>query len=104
MKPSVGKHVNQSTCGLAPTNNQRCGEFDHDGASMVITSADFNLSKAAIGKVENNAFPKCLRCNLDPDAVGPEVAGWSDVLGSGGERVNRAVCQSAVVGACVYAP
>jgi hypothetical protein len=104
MKPSVGKLMTASTCGLAPTNNQRCGEFDHDGLGPTVGAGDFNLSKAAIGKVENTSFPKCARCNLDPDGAGPEVPGWSNLLGSGGERVNRAVCQSALAAVCTYAP
>jgi hypothetical protein len=104
MKPSVGKLMTASNCGLAPTNNQRCGEFDHTGVGPTVGADDFNLSKAAVGKVENTAFPKCARCNLDPDGAGAEVAGWSNVLGSGGERVNRAVGQWAVALVCTYAP
>jgi hypothetical protein len=68
-----------------------------------VAAPDFNLSKTSIGKVENTAFPKCARCNLDPDGTGPEPPGWSNVIGPGA-RPNRAVCQSAVPGACVYAP
>ena len=43
--------MTQSNCGLAPTNNQRCGEFDHNGAGAVVDSTDFNLAKAAVSKL-----------------------------------------------------
>ncbi len=48
--------------------NQRCGEFDHDepgptgSTGAVVTAADFNLTKAAVGKVINTTFPKCTAC------------------------------------------
>jgi hypothetical protein len=58
-KASVGETVNSSTCGLAPTNNQPCQEFDHTESGPVILATDFNLSKAAVGKTEATAFPNC---------------------------------------------
>jgi hypothetical protein len=84
--------VTATTCNSGPY----CGEFDHDGAGAVITASDFNLTKAAVGKVEATDFPKCAAC--------AQGAGWSNVLGSGGERAGRPVCQSAVAGLCAYAP
>jgi hypothetical protein len=95
MKASVGKLVTASNCGLAPANNQRCGEFDHDGAGTAITAADFNLTKAAVGKLISTTFPKCAACT--------QGTGWSNTLGPDA-RPGRPVCQSAVAGACMYAP
>ncbi len=103
--PSPGL-MTASSCGAtvgAPPGeggsgaNQRCGEFDHDGSGAVVTAADFNLSKAAVaaGGVINPNFPKCSQCT--------QGTGWSNVLGPGA-RVGRPICQSAVAGACVYAP
>jgi hypothetical protein len=96
MKASVGKLVSASSCGaVAPGgsgNTQRCGEFDHDGAGATVTAADFNATKANVGKVLGT---KCAACT--------QGTGWSNVLGPGA-RVGRPVCQSAVAGACVYAP
>ncbi len=72
--PSAGL-VTQSTCGATTGpppageggsgSGQRCAEFDHDGSGAVITSADFNLSKAAVaaGGLINTNFPKCASCN-----------------------------------------
>jgi hypothetical protein len=95
MKASVGKLMTLSTCGLAPANNQRCGEFDHNDAGATVTADDFNLTKTAVGKLENTAYPKCAACTVG--------TGWSNVIGPGA-RAGRPVCQSAVAGACVYAP
>jgi hypothetical protein len=101
MKASIGRPMTASNCGASTPagsgNTQRCGEFDHDGAGAAVTATDFNLAKVALGKLLSNpSFAKCAAC-----AAG---TGWSNVLGSGGERAGRAVCQSAVAGACVYAP
>jgi hypothetical protein len=93
MKASVGELVSTSGCGTA--NDQRCGEFDHDGAGLAIASTDFNLTKAAVGKVISSAFPKCAACT--------QGTGWSGVLGPEA-RLGRPICQSAIAGACVYAP
>jgi hypothetical protein len=92
MKANVGRLVTATTCNLGPY----CGEFDHDGVGAVITPSDFNLSKAALGEIEATDFPTCDACSVG--------AGWSNVLGSGGERAGRPVCQSAVAGLCTYAP
>lgn len=96
IKASLGKLMTASNCGLAPANNQRCGEFDHDEAGPVVTASDFNLAKAAVGKVINTAYPKCVACS--------QGTGWSNSVGTGGERLGRPVCQSDVPGVCVYAP
>ncbi len=100
--PSPGL-MTQNSCGATAAEGgsgatQQCAEFDHDGAGATLTAADFNLSKAAVAKggVINTNFPKCTAC-----AVG---TGWSSTLGSGGERANRAVCQSAVAARCTFAP
>ncbi len=104
--PSAGL-LTQSSCGATAGNPpageggsgaaQRCGEFDHDEIGAVITAPDFNLSKAAVaaGGVINTNFPKCSQCT--------QGTGWSNVLGPGA-RLGRPVCQSAVAGACIYAP
>jgi hypothetical protein len=92
MKANVGRLVTATTCSSGPY----CGEFDHDSVGSVITASDFNLTKAAVGKIEATDFPTCAAC-----AVG---TGWSNALGSGGERIGRPVCQSAVAGQCAYAP
>jgi hypothetical protein len=42
--------------------NQQCAEFDHDESGVVITASDFNLTKAAVGKVIATTFPKCADC------------------------------------------
>jgi hypothetical protein len=94
MVASISRPVTQSTCGSAA--DQRCGEFDHDGIGAGIGAGDVSLLVPAIGKSIAVHFPKCSAC-----ATG---AGWSNSLGSGGERLGRPVCQSAVPGACVYAP
>ncbi len=116
MKFSVAKGMTLNTCGAtvgAPPagqggsgNDQQCGEFDHDGVGAAVVAPDFNLARAAVGAgLIDVTFPKCARCNLDPDgAAGAEVPGWSNTIGSGGESANRAVCQSAVATRCVYAP
>ncbi len=104
--------MTQNSCGATAAEGgsgatQQCAEFDHDGAGAAVTAADFNLSKAAVAKggVINTNLPKCARCSLDPDgAAGPDTPGWSNTLGSGGERANRAVCQSAVPARCTFAP
>jgi peptidyl-prolyl cis-trans isomerase A (cyclophilin A) len=105
--PTAGL-MTQTTCGAsagAPPlgeggsgASQRCGEFDHDGLGASITSADFNLARAAVaagGLIEAN-FPKCAACSVG--------AGWSNLVGTAGARVGRPICESAVAGACVYAP
>jgi cyclophilin family peptidyl-prolyl cis-trans isomerase len=105
--PSAGL-MTQTTCGasagMPPLGEggsgagQRCGEFDHDGLGASITAADFNLAKAAVaagGLIEAN-FPKCAACSVG--------AGWSNLVGTAGARVGRPICESAVAGACVYAP
>ncbi len=96
IKASVGKLVSASNCGAAPTDNQRCGEFDHDQAGAAVSAGDFNQAKGAVGKVISTTYPKCAACSVG--------TGWSNVLGSGGERIGRPVCESAVAGACQYAP
>jgi hypothetical protein len=90
-KASVSKLMTQSNCGLAPTNNQRCGEFDHNGAGAVVDSTDFNLAKAAVSKLISTTFPKCAACNppFSPPLSGAPVAG-------------RPICETAVSGACPY--
>jgi hypothetical protein len=100
--PSAGL-VTQNTCGGTVAEGgtgatQQCGEFDHDGAGLSVTTTDFNMTKAALalGGLINTNFPKCTAC-----AVG---TGWSNTIGSGGERVGRPVCQTAVAGRCVFAP
>jgi hypothetical protein len=88
MKPSVGKLMTASNCGLAPTNNQRCGEFDHDGVGPAVSSADFNLAKGAIGKTEATTYPKCAACNPP----------FSNTLAIGA-TLGRPICEGP---ACVY--
>jgi hypothetical protein len=78
----------------ADGRGNRC-DFDYNNLGAVIDASDFNAVKAAVGKIVNNAFPKCAACT--------QGTGWSNVLGPGA-RVGRPVCQSAVAGACVYAP
>jgi hypothetical protein len=53
----------------------------------VVNVVDFNLAKAAVGKVEAAAFPTCAACTL---ALGP----WSTVLTGAAPLVGRPVCQS----------
>jgi hypothetical protein len=97
MKASVGKLMSGTNCGQTVAaggsgNTQRCGEFDHDGLGTTVTSTDFNSTKAAFGKTLGT---KCAAC-----AVG---TGWSNTIANGA-TAGRPVCQSAVAGACVYAP
>jgi hypothetical protein len=94
MKASVGHLVSRSDCGTVAAT--RCSLFDHDGAGAVVVAADFNAARAAVGRAEDSAFPKCAACSLGE--------GWSGALGSGGERWGRPVCRSAVPERCVYAP
>jgi hypothetical protein len=100
MRGSIGKSVLQSTCGSPPPGGsgaaQRCGEFDHDGLGTLVSASDVGLFRDAIGKAQATYYPKCSACTQGP--------GWSNALGTGGERAGRPVCQSAVAGACAYAP
>jgi hypothetical protein len=98
MKASVGKLMSASNCGQTVAlggsgNTQRCGEFDHDGGGATVTATDFNATKAALGKVLG---ARCAACSVG--------TGWSNTIDSAGARLGRPVCQSAVAGACVYAP
>jgi hypothetical protein len=100
--PSAGL-VTQNTCGGTVAEGgtgatQQCGEFDHDGAGVSVTTTDFNMTKAALalGGLINTNFPKCTACTVG--------TGWSNTIGSGGERLGRPVCQTAVAGRCVFAP
>ncbi len=92
-KAALGKNLSLLTCNAAS-----CGEFDHnqDGLSIV-SVAEVNLAKGNLGKSTNptlnTTVATCANCSLDPDGVGPQPAGASNVLGSGGERVGRPVCQ-----------
>jgi len=85
-KASFGKGVSLSTCGLAPANNQRCGEFDHSGGGLSIDATDFNLAKAAFGKAAGQ--PKCAACTPP----------FSNTLAVGA-TVGRVVCEGV---ACTY--
>jgi len=92
--PTAGL-VTQNTCGATAGEggtgaSQRCGKFDHDGAGLAVSIADFNIAKAAFqaGGLINTNFPKCPACNSP----------WSRPIGDvGGAPVpGRVVCESAV--------
>jgi hypothetical protein len=71
--PAAGL-VSADTCGATVGNppageggsgtGQQCAEFDHNETGAVLTSADFNLAKAAValGGLINTNFPKCASC------------------------------------------
>jgi hypothetical protein len=67
-----------ASCGTSDT--LPCAPIDHDEAGVAITASDFNLMKAAVGKLITTAFPTCPTCVRpyscaldDPDA--PETFG-----------------------------
>jgi hypothetical protein len=84
MKPSLGKLVSTSLCGVAGTT--RCGLFDHDGVGNPISANDFNLAKGAIGGVITSDPQTAMACGE------PCEAPFSGAIGSGDEVLGKAIC------------
>jgi hypothetical protein len=93
--PTAGL-MSQSECGATLGNppageggsgaDQRCGEFDHDGQGVVVSSSDFNLAKSAVAGLVGADPQDSMACG---DAC---RAPFSGPIGSASLCVGKAIC------------